>query len=509
MLKFRLFFVSVLIVLITLSLTPCAGAQGDYLREGIEQYREENFEEAVEFLIKAREQQPDSSTAAYFLGLAYKQIINYPKAVEHLRAAVTLTPRIKEALMDLLEVLSRMGQPQNLEEANKWLLVAEKEEILPDRTAFLKGLILQKEGKNLEAIKSFEKAMSLNKAYAQAAEFQMALCYVKERDLKKASERFQALVMYDPQSDLAAYARNYQDMVKKQIEREKPLHITIGLLGQYNSNVLSNPKESAFTLGQQDEESFSAIPSVRINYAPFLKGPWLFSGQYAFTGNFHNKYSTSRDSLSNSINLVPGYNFGKYSLNLAVTYSHSLLRDPNMERYMGNLTVGPMFRTFLSQTQILEIFAGYNNKEYFQHDAWQPLEEDRDSEGLSTYISWVWLYKKDAFLNLRYAFSNEAADGANWSKEGRRFSLNTIYPLTDKLKLQISGQVFVEDYKNTHNVFNTKRDDKTYEGSIGFVWELYKNTDFIAQYTNSRIDSDISIYDYEKYLYTFGLEYRY
>jgi len=56
--------------------------QSNSLRVGINEYKEENYEEAVEALIKARNEDPKSSVAAFFLGLTYKQVMDYPKAFE-------------------------------------------------------------------------------------------------------------------------------------------------------------------------------------------------------------------------------------------------------------------------------------------------------------------------------------------------------------------------------------------------------------------------------------------
>jgi len=87
------------------------------LQEGIEQYRQENYEEAIEILTKVwGEQEPQSPVAAFFLGMAYKQVMDYPQASVHLEAAVTLTPRVKEALLELADVMYQLGK---LEEAKK------------------------------------------------------------------------------------------------------------------------------------------------------------------------------------------------------------------------------------------------------------------------------------------------------------------------------------------------------------------------------------------------------
>lgn len=146
--------------------------ESSLLREGIEQHKQENYEEAIDLLKKARKEDPKSSSAAFFLGMAYKQVMDYQNASEHLRDAVTLTPRIKEALIELTEVLYLWGK---LDEAKKWIETAEKEEIFPARIAFLKGLVLQKEGRNIEAIESFEKAKSLDPISAGSGYSKMGL----------------------------------------------------------------------------------------------------------------------------------------------------------------------------------------------------------------------------------------------------------------------------------------------------------------------------------------------
>ena len=193
---------------------PCypAFSQATNLSKGIEDYKDENFEEALESLIKARKEEPNSSLAAFYLGLTYKQLLNYKEAAANLRDAVTLKPMIKEAVIELIDVLYHLNE---LKEAKEWLAVAEKEDIKPAQTAFLKGLILLKEDKNLEAIKAFERAKEIDKAYTQAADFQIGNAYLKERRPKEAREAFRAVVIVDPMTDLAAFARHHEEAITK------------------------------------------------------------------------------------------------------------------------------------------------------------------------------------------------------------------------------------------------------------------------------------------------------
>jgi tetratricopeptide (TPR) repeat protein len=492
------------VLLFFLAFPLYAFAESPSLMLGIEQYKNENYEESIPLLLDARKEAPGSSLAAFFLGLAYKQILDYPKAFVHLQDAVTLHPRIKEAVVELIEVALQLNK---LKAAKEWIQIAEKEEIFAARIAFLKGLVLKKEGKNMEAIASFERAMAIDKTLAQAAEVQIALCYLEERKLKAAKETFQAAVLFDPNSDLAAYARQYQDLVEERIYMERPLRVTLGAYGQYDTNVVLLPNERAFAPGITDEESAVLTTTARVDYVPVFEGPWLFNAQYAFLGSFYENYSTSHNYLSNSIYVAPGYNFGRYALNLAVNYNHYLVRDPSYKRYLDYVYAGPLLRVLLKPTHVLEAFSGYVHQEYDE----PPLipEEDRDSDGYYGYLGWIWLYAKGAFFSMRYEFSTDNADGIHWQNNGHRLLVNVTIPLGGKLKLQSTGQAFFQRFKNTNTIFGVKREDDVYRGSLGLVWEFYKNTSLVLQLNVTRANSNIPFYDYDREVYTAGIEYRF
>ena len=86
-----------------------------------------------------------------------------------------------------------------------------------------------------------------------------------------------------------------------------------------------------------------------------------------------------------------------------------------------------------------------------------------------------------------------------------------VFPLFDNVRLQLSGQAFLQDYKNNHTLLNnTKpREDETYTASLGLTWEFAKNTNLVAQCAKTRVNSNIGYYEYDEELYGLGLEYRY
>lgn len=476
------------------------------LKEGIQQYKEENFEEAIEILEQERRRHPDSSIAAFFLGMAYKQTMDYTKALENLKASASLPPRIKEAVIELVDVLLIL---KDYEQAQTWLDVADNQNIDPGKIAFLKGELYSRQNRCEEAAQVFEKAQTINPSYRQAAEFKVALCYLKAQKLKAAQERLKASILLNPQSDMAEFARHYQDMIQARIERERPLQATISVNGQHNSNLLTTPKDVPYRSGEDPLDSYGLATSLRMYYTPNFKGPWLFSGQLSTTSSLNNERPTSRDSLSTSVSLVPGYNFGLYTLNLAVSYDYSLLRNPGYDDYMQAVSIGPLLRMSLGQRHVLELFAGYAKTDYIQPPT-QP-EEDRDVQTLSAYISWIWLFTDASLFNLRYEYIDEDADGIWWVNTGHKVSGSVTIPLIDNVSLQVSGLAYIQDFKNNHTLLNNQepRRNETSTASAGIFWDINRKTRLLGSYTYNRAYSNIGYYDYDQEIYTVGIEYRF
>jgi tetratricopeptide (TPR) repeat protein len=478
--------------------------QPQSLEEGVIQYKAGKYEEAINTLTKARQEDPQSSNVAFLLGLAYKQTMDYENAYIHLKDAVTMPPKIKEALIELIDVSLQIGK---IDEAGKWIAVAEEENILPAKTAFLKGILLTEEGKNKEAAASFEKAKTIDPKIAQASDIQIALSHLRESELKNAKESFQSAITVDPQSDMAGFARQYLAKVEETLAAQRPLHVTLSLFEQYDDNMVLKPTDESLATGVTNQASMVTNSALRVNYSPRLKGPWLFNAYYGISSSLHQKHKYTHDSLSNTLSMTPGYSFGKYALNLSTTYTYALVRNPGYEKYSSNLNVGPMMRIAVKSDQLLEIFAGYADNKYYQ-PTFSP-DENRDSSGIVSYASWVWLFKKNSFLNLRYQFQDQNAKGRNWDNTSHTLSANAVIPVSDNVKLQVNGQAIDEKFTNTHTVFDLKREDKIYNLSGGASWDFIKNASLIGQYTWIRNGSNIGIYDYSRNLFTLGLEYKF
>lgn len=526
--------------------------------KGLQEFKEENYEEALQYFLEARTLEPKSSTVAFYLGLTYKLTENYKAAVPYLRDAVTFTPRVKEALVELIDALY---QTNNLKEAKEWIEVGEKEGIQPARIQFLKGLILSKEGKYMEAVTAFEKAKSLDPSMAQVAEFQIAGALTKEGKLKEAQKRFKSTITLDPTTDMATYAKDYEKMIAEKIERERPWRFSIGLNYKYDSNVvakgtgpiadyISGSEDSAINLfmriGYTFPFSFNTPYNLSFQYSLFAEK--YFPKQYeradGTTGNL-----SEYNNMSNVFSLIPGYNFEKWSLSFPITYiynslqgdkSNSFLGEPttwwNTTRYMEQYGITPTARFMVTKNSVGEVSFGIAQKRYFEtllHPEPFTSDENRNATMMNSSLGWTYFFKEGkGIFGLKYTYGKEEADGRNWSIDyENRFNMTFLYPLYDFIKKPIkflaSADIAFAKYKFENAFFDTKRRNDTYylsggfiyEGFMddlvkgkdkeGFVYELFKNTDLVVQYTYIRDRCNIKIYDYKRELITVGFEYKF
>ncbi len=497
---------------------------------GMREFKEENYEEALTYFLKARQADPSSSTVAFYTGLTYKIIENYKEAVPYLKDAVNLTPHVREAVVELVDALY---QTDDLKGAAQYVEIGEREGIQPARIQFLKGLILVKEKKNAEAIVAFNKAKELDKSLAQAAEFQIANALIKEGRFKEARNRFAATTQLNPASDIAMFARDYENILSEKLEREKPWRFSVGMGYKYDTNVVARPGGGAIADQISGERDFGMNLSVRMGYtAPFsFTTPYSLSFQYSL---FAERYFRRDDynTATNIFSVTPGYNFSRFSLSLPISYGYSnlqgdarfntgknsdFLNDPYNwfvdTKYLQYTTVTPTLRFLVTLANVAEVAVGYAKKKYFENPVHPgPLTpaEDRSGYQWNAALGWTYFFKEGKGLwSTRYTFANEETDGDNWSYRENRFSSSLLYPLSKALRLQLSGDAAFTEYVHVNTFFDMQRRDEIYNGSVGLLYEILKNTDIITQYTYIRNKSNISTYDYTREVLMVGIEYRY
>lgn len=471
------------------------------LEKGIGQYKHENYEEALRTLKKAREEAPRSTLAAYYLGLTYKQLQRYNDAIPNLRDAVTFSPKIKGALIELIDCLYQMGE---LEEADKWIAEAEKEGIRPAQTAFLKGLVLIKEGNAEEAEASFVKAKELDSSMSQACDYQIGISRLLEKKFSEAKKVFSQVVLVDPNSNIANFANEYVDAITKREEAARPLKLNFGMAWQYDDNLVLKPSDVSIATNISDKGDSREVYTANAEYDHRFGDNFGIKGQYFFYYAKQNDIGFY-DTLSNTFAIQPSIYFKESLLTFPSGYN---LTSVNDKAYLSSPSTSAIYNFMVGKSSMGQAYLRYNYKDYL----WVPTvdDEDRDGNDFGGGFAWYFFFAKNkGFLALRYGLNKEWTTGSNWEYVGNRASATLLVPVLDKLNVTVTGDAYFQNFTNSNSLFNVHRKDQTYTVSSLIAYKFYKDSEIQLQYTFVKDNSNISVYDYHRNVYSAGVEIRF
>lgn len=488
------------IFLLFVSFFPAASYGEEYLKQGIADYMDESYEEAIAGLSKARALDGSSFDAAYWLGMAYLKTEDFKSAKEHLADGVRLSPENMNARLSYAEALYRL---EEFGASASELAVIEAAE--GQRTGdfyFLKGLALSKAGKNNEAIEAFKKAKEEDIKLSQAADYQTGLVHMKENRLSEAKAAFKEVVVKDPATDLALYADEYAKTIAKREERERPFSLSLGFRHEYDDNVLLKPADESAAAGIANEGDQRKSLTLRASFQPRLKGPWSLKADYSLYIADQTRLNTY-DMTTHGFTLTPGMGLKKGSMNAALSYGKTTVYGADYLESYGvapsyNMPAGKGMATISLRAQM---------KNFVQTPVSKP--EDRDSIDIAAGAGFFSLIGKDrGFYTLRYEANKEETKGDNWTYRGHKASAGVLYPLSDRLRVQGYMDVNLQYFKHANSYFLKKRKDFTFTQSALLSYAIYKKTDLVVQYTHIEDDSNIATYNYEREILSAGIEFK-
>ncbi|MBF0567169.1 MAG: DUF560 domain-containing protein [Nitrospirae bacterium] len=469
--------------------------------EGIAQYKEENYEEALELFKRAKAELPGTSVLYYYIGMTYKQLGDLPNAESGLKDALNYVPPVLDAYDELINVL--YNEEKN-GEALKWIDKAEKDNIKPAVISYLKGLVLLKLDDNAGAIKAFTRAKELDKNLTQSVDVRLSVAYAKEHQFKESQSILDTIIATQPNSEAASFAREFQKTVAKGMEIYKEWQFAVGVTYKFDDNVILLPDGGISGVDITNKSDSAIMGNFRIDYRPNLGSDWFVNSQYNFSTVDYFKID-SHNMMVHTISISPGYNFKATSFSLPLSYNYVLLKD---KQYLGLFSAKPTVNWVFSPNNVLQGYLGYERRNMFGI-IYDPNENRTGNRYLGSlgYI-YTFLEGKGMF-NLKYELSQDETDGKNWKNTGNQFNVGLVFPITDKVYTVVSGEALLQDYNNVHTIFGKKRSDESYTGNVSFVWKASNNIDVTVQYSHNTTDSDIYIYQYKRNVYSTGVEYRF
>jgi len=492
-------------------------AADNFLEKGIAEFKNENYEEALEFFEKGYKENPIDARITFFLGLTHREMQNYSDAVRFFRQTLILDPEAAEVKFLLADVLFGMGKYKEALDAVEYAI---KKGVRSGQSNYLKGMILLKLKKPAEAIQAFNKAKKLEPSLKQQADFQIASAYLQEKKFKKAKEIFKGLLTVDPTSDWALFSKDYLEAIEK---IPPPYRINIGVGLQYDDNVLTNPIDESL-VDIERKKDWKRIYSLFGEYTFYEKGPWNMKASYSLNIAQHNKSNYTKkneidkvfslDTVSHTFSIMPSYNTEKSIASLLLSYNYL---EVDYIKYEQSFTFNPSYTFVIKGNHLGQVFLKHRKDEfdrgwnYRKFGGYQSQEEDRDANNLSGGTGYFYTFSKGyGLFNIRAEAEYNDADGANWDYAGVKGATGLLYPFFDnKLRANIYLEAYHQRYQNSHTIYRIQRRDDTITAQASLTYVVLKPMDITMGYAHIKDNSNIKVYKYKKNIYTISLEYRF
>lgn len=501
------------LVMLLIVFFPFQTFSGTILDGAIMQYREENFEEALELLKKAETLEP--STLVYFyLGLTYKQLGNLNEAKRYLELSLTSHPPVLDAYPEIIETLYSL---ERTDEARFWLEEAKKKGLFPAKIAFLEGLILFRQNLLDKAREAFFKAKSLDKDLAQAADLQIALTYASERKIEEARKTFKALIEIDPRSEIAEFARDYLSSLEKIAVLYRRWTLSLGAGFLYDDNVVLKPKDDTgiSAVDEITKKSDKGIfANLRMQYRSQPVGRFSVVGDLSLGAREYSRLHT-HDTAYGSIRLTPNVHLNRGVLAAPLEYYYMLLDD---RRYMSLFSFRPTYTFPFQRKHVGQFSAGFARRDMFKYLKYLDPDENRDSNIYNLLLAYYYPFREEKGLFWsRYEYQVNDSKGRNWISHSHRVTSGLIYPVTDRFGLSVTGEFTQEKFRRIHSLSGRningfpsepeRREDLVYGLSFGAFLEISKSLKLNLSYARFRADSNFILYDYRRNLFTADMVY--
>ncbi len=474
------------------------------LISGMENYKNGNYQQALEDFQKAIVIFPNDPDITFYIGLTHLQLNAPEKAIDYFKKTLEHTPEYIDAHFQLGVVLV---QQKVYQEAVTHLEKVYKKEQWREDLGYFLGFAYYQLGYYENALHYLKKAKTKDKTIESLTFYYTALAKQQLGMTKGAKEAYKQLIITDPTSPLAAPSQRLIETIELEERLKKRLNLEVTAKLQYDDNVILVPTTNVYNLRDKDRKSWIELFYLRGEYV-FVREPFYdISASYGF-------YQTITNSMRDmdiqdhilSLDFSKRGNIEIMPYNLRVTYSYDYLLS-NYYYLLQRHTIKPVFILQESLTHLSVIQYTFQLKEFNE----KPLFSEDNRDALNHEIGFVhFLRFNDAkhYIKVGYFYDREFAYGDNWDYKGNKFVAGFQYTLPKDIKLNLDYEYKQIRYDNNNIFFDEKRGDREGAVMVAISKDIAENLTFSLEYMRRENSSNIALYDYEKNLYSVGASWR-
>jgi Flp pilus assembly protein TadD len=515
--------------------SPVAPQQYDLsFAKGVLKFNQGKYDEARSFFAEALDAKPGDMDATYYLGQSLIRTRRYPDAERVFRALVEAEPSSGKGKLGLAMAqyyqAKYMEALKNLEEAQGLL---PNDPLVP----YFQGLAHNRLGSYDQATVSLNRAMQLSPELSQEGHYQLGIAEYGRGRFEEAKGQFEAALAAEPASELAQAARVYltelndpgfaadrrrldptqQRTALPQITEKKSWDVLANISGQYDSNVVLLPlgvQPPGGTTGISRKDDFRTVFTLRGEYRPLQTDTWTVGTAYGFYQSFHRTLHTF-DVQDHTPSVYLQHRYGRFQSRVDYLFDYVTVgREP----FLLSHAIRPVFSVREGQSWFTQLQLGYQNKD-FKDDRFA-LNSTRDGKNWLFGIQQFYHFAENAgVVRVGYVFDTDRTGGgspsiatapsnADWAYTGHRISTGVRIPTVWTVTPDLTFDYYRQNYDNPNSFSpggRTVRKDDILIFTAALSRPISKNVSVGVQYSYTRDNSNVAVFDYVRSVYSLSL----
>jgi tetratricopeptide repeat protein len=362
----------------------------------------------------------------------------------------------------------------------------------PAATLYL-GIAQSRSG-DPRAESTLKKAVGLNPKDARA-NFELGILYYQRNIPEEANDYFETAASLSPGSEIAARSQEFKRASgERKGAKAKSWALSLGLRGQYDSNVVLSPSGASLPQGISRKSDYRTVALLDGRYR-FLSGPrGDLSAGYGLYRSWHRDLS-GFDVIRHALDLRGGIPVSSLvSVEAAYIFEY-LDVSSEMFSYSNGVSAGVTFHEGKDHSTSLRYqyrHSGYGAAALY------PANPDRDGDSHLFGLTQRASFGKNLSASAGYAHDEDRAKQAWWDAKGDKVFAATGVSLPYRTRLGFSGEYYRKKYDAVDPQFTILREDKTATVSATAGISFSDHCGLSVGYAYVKNDSSISVLEYTR-----------
>src|SRR2546422_7517632 len=491
-----------------------------YVAQAILDFDEKKYQDAIRNLEEALKREPDHVEALYYMGVVHMALRRPEEAVRYLTRAQAKAPQDTSIAFQLGLAYFALQEYDGAEPLFERVYKADP---TIEGLGYYVGFIRYRKKDYRGALEAFRRGRTTDPQLQQLTRFYTGLSLgVLGLPAQAAAEVEQALRLA-PGSQLTGPAERLRDTIVASRQKERRFFLEARLGATDDDNVIVRPTENfretlVPDLRRHTHESVGELFGLTTNYVWWRTTDWESSIGYSFFTTY--------------VNEMPKFNVISNLFSADVTSKTTVFQLPlqtNLQYAWDILLLGDeelLTRHYVALSSVLvesahhftQGFVRYQAKNFAEPVNPRPVPDElRDADNyMAGFLHFIRFAENKHFIKAGYQFDWEDTEGRNYSYQGSRYSLGGQYTLPwHAIRLKYDVDLHLRSYTHRNSILPSYaagskwREDQEITNVVRAELPLPRNFTLAAEYQNSRVVSNIELFDYTRNVVSLILSWSY